>query len=41
MEKEAKKKYEGYKLTVTRWEQEFKKTNNRIPSKVSEKNHFK
>lgn len=35
MEKECKEKYEGYKLTVKRWEDEFKKENHRIPSKVS------
>lgn len=35
MDKEFKAKYEGYKLTVKRWEHEFKKANQRIPSKVS------
>lgn len=36
MDKESKLKYEGHKLVVKRWEREFKNTNNRIPSKVSE-----
>lgn len=36
MEKEFKEKYEGYKLTVKLWEHEFKRENNRIPSKVSD-----
>lgn len=34
MDKESKHKYEQYKLTVIRWEKEFKTTNKRIPSKV-------
>ena len=40
MEKEYKAKYDRFKLTVKRWEDEFKKTNHRIPSKVSEKNFY-
>lgn len=44
MDKQFKEKYEAYKLTVKLWECEFKKRNNRIPSKVSKtskilKNH--
>ena len=35
MDKELEGKYESHKLTVKRWEHEFKKTNKRIPSKVS------
>lgn len=35
MDEEYKKKYEKYKLTVKIWENDFKKKNNRIPSKVN------
>lgn len=40
MDGEFKEKYEKYKLTVKIWEHEFKKKNNRIPSKVSEIKKF-
>lgn len=35
MDGEFKEKYEKYKLIVKLWENDFKKTQNRIPSKVS------
>lgn len=38
MDSESKQKYEKYKMTVKVWEQDFKKQNNRIPSKVKKIN---
>lgn len=34
MNEEQKREYEKYKLRVKLWEHDFKKQNNRIPSKV-------
>lgn len=35
MDQELKSKYEKSKLIVVKWEKEFRKSKNRIPSKVS------
>jgi hypothetical protein len=41
MDQDSQRKYEGFKLSVKVWEDEFKKKNKRIPSKVSWEMDFK